>query len=88
MKGQTKTEFVYELSVSNQKKKEAEITLLDQVPISQDKSIVIERNESSKGQYNEDTGELRFEFVLNPGETKTFTNAYSVAWPKDKTVNL
>ena len=88
LKGQTKIEYVYELEVSNARLQSSEITLIDQIPISDDKSIVIERNEISKAEYNEENGELKWDFTLEPSASRTFTIAYSISWPKDKTLNI
>lgn len=84
LKGQKKTEYVYELSVSSRKEKEVSVTVLDQVPVPDEKTIQVEVTELSGAERTEDTGLLRWTFPLAAGETKTLTLAYSVAWPKDK----
>lgn len=88
LKGQTKVEYVYDLEVNNAKSQSAEITLLDQIPVSDDKTIVIDRSEISKAEYNEDNGELKWNFTLEPSTGRSFTIAYSISWPKDKTLNI
>ena len=88
LKGQTKVEFVYELEVSSLKQKEAKVTLKDQLPVSDDKTIVVEKQELSGGTLKEDTGEVNWDFDLGAGEKKTFTLSYSVSWPKDKSLDI
>ncbi|MCR4632913.1 MAG: DUF4139 domain-containing protein [Erysipelotrichaceae bacterium] len=88
LKGQTKVEFEYEIEIASRKSKAAQITLKDQIPVSQDKTIQVEVNEISQGTLDEKTGELSWEFVLEAGEKKTFPLSYSVAWPKDKELYL
>jgi len=60
--------------------------VFDQIPISDDKSIVVEKNEISGAKLEEDTGILRYDFDLEGGASKSMKIAYSVAWPKDKTI--
>lgn len=84
LKGQKKTEYEYEITVSSRKEKETELTLWDQLPVSDDKSISVEIQEISEALRDEESGLLSWEFSLAPGETRSFRLAYSVAWPKDK----
>ena len=84
LKGQKKTEYEYELSVSSRKDKEISVTLSDQLPISDEKTIVVEALEISGAEKEEDTGFLHWTFPLPAGETKSVKLAWTVAWPKDK----
>ena len=84
LKGQKKTEYEYELTLTSRKEKEVSVSVTDQLPIPDDKTIQVEAQELSGAVREEDTGLLRWTFPLAPGETKTLTLAYSVAWPKDK----
>ena len=88
LKGQTKIDFVYEIEIASQKNKDAKISLYDQLPVSNDKSIDISIDDISNAKHDEKTGELKWEFELAPNEKKTFTIAYSVAWPKDKKIDI
>ena len=88
LKGTKKTEFVYELQLTSLKSEACTVTLIDQVPVSEDKTIVIEIDDVSKGKVSEDTGEVRWDLDLAPGEKKSFTLAYSVSWPKDKNLSI
>ena len=88
LKGTKKTEYVYELQIVSLKNSECQLTLLDQIPVSEDKTIVIDKDELSQGKLNEETGEVRWDFVLPASEKKNLTLAYSVSWPKDKNLNM
>lgn len=88
LKGQKKIDYEYELTVNSNKDKKCQITLLDQVPVSQDKTIVVDLYNASNGKLDETTGQLTWEFELSEKETKTFDLAYAVAYAKDKTINL
>ena len=84
LKGQKKTEYEYELSVTSRKEKEVSVTVSDQLPISDEKSIQVDAITLSGAEREEDTGLLHWTFPLAPDETKILTLAYTVAWPKDK----
>ena len=88
LKGQTKVEYVYELEVNNLKSQAADITLIDQIPVSDDKTIIVEKTDISKAEYQEENGELKWNFTLEPSAGRTFMVAYSISWPKDKTLNI
>jgi len=88
LKGQRKTEFEYEIKATSRKPTACRLTVIDQIPVSQDKSIEVRHNELSGGQLKEDSGEIRWEFDLENGQTKTLLLSYDVAWPKDKQINL
>ena len=88
LKGQTKTEFEYAIEVSSTKSRDVKITLKDQIPVSNDKTIQVETADLSEGKLDEKTGEIVWEFDLPGSATKSFTLAYDVAWPKDKELSL
>ena len=87
LKGQKKTELVYEISASSKKDRKCELLLMDQVPVSNEKSIEVGDINISGGEYQEDTGRVSWTINLEPGETVKKTLGYSVAYPKDKTIN-
>ncbi len=54
----------------------------DQVPISKLEEIKIEVIEISGAKYNKETGELKWQLKLKPGEKKSFILKYAVKYPK------
>lgn len=80
--------FTYEITVRNNKKEKANLTLKDQYPISTDKEIEDELLESSGATVNTDTGILTWKVALAPGESRKYRVSYSVKYPKDKSVNI
>ncbi|MBQ1383433.1 MAG: DUF4139 domain-containing protein, partial [Solobacterium sp.] len=86
LKNQRTTEYAYELKITNGKDKETEITVTDQIPVSQDKTIVVEAVDKDGAEFKEETGILTWKLKLEPKETKTLNLAYKVSWPKDKTL--
>jgi len=85
-----KNRFVYlfETQITNAKKSEVELVLLDQLPISTDKSIVVKLIEPK---YTKDSEKLKktnqdiFEWLLNlkPGEAVKMPLSFSVEYPQD-----
>jgi uncharacterized protein (TIGR02231 family) len=79
--------YGWEIIVKNKKKQPIDIVLEDQIPLSTDKDIEIEKIEISNADYNKTTGKLLWTMKLNTGESKTFKLSYSVKYPKDKILN-
>ena len=87
--GSNKTDtFSYLLTVRNNKSNPVKITVNDQIPLSSNSGITVETIELSGGKLNNQTGEIRWDLVLKPQETKQIILTYSVKYPKDKTVIL
>lgn len=77
----------YEMVVENFKNQPVKVTMLDQLPVSQDASITV-----SDVRFNEqpttekETGKLTWTFELKPKEKKTITEEFNVSWPADKDI--
>lgn len=83
IKNQRTTEYEYELKITNGKNKETEITVKDQIPVSREKTIIVE-TQKTDGAEKDDKGILTWKLKLAPKETKVLNLAYTVSWPKDK----
>ena len=88
LKGQKKTEYQYEIKVVSHKPRKSLFTVYDQIPVSQNKSVSVDIRETSKGELKEETGQIKWEFELEPSSERTLNLAYDVAWPKDKNINI
>ncbi len=87
VKGDTKTEtFTYEITVRNNKSKEASMLLKDQFPISKMKDVVVKLEEKGDAEVNEELGTLNWKINLKPGESKKYKFSYSVTYPKDQKI--
>ena len=84
LKGQKKTEYAYEITVTSRKDKEISVTVTDQIPVSDEKAIIVEPVNVSGAEREEDTGILHWTFPLAAGESRTVALSWTVAWPKDK----
>ncbi len=76
----------WEISVRNNKKENILIEITDQVPVSQNKDIVVEIQELSGGNLDKDKGFVSWMIELEPGKSKNMVLTYSVRYPKDKRV--
>ena len=87
---ETKQDFIYQLTVRNNQNVPVTMTLKDQYPLSTQSEIKVELlKETSEWSFNKtDIGVVTWDFELQPGEQKVFKIAYSVRYPKDKTLNL
>lgn len=69
-------------TVRNNKGQKISILVIDQVPVSTVQDIEVEVQKSSGAALNAETGEVRWEFTLDPQEKKVFDLRYTVKYPK------
>lgn len=85
MKVVTKT---YEIKIRNTKSTPIRLVVEDQLPVTQDASIKIEKLEDSNATtFNAETGKLTWDFRLSSRDTKTLIFSYEVRYPKEKVLN-
>lgn len=78
--------IVYDITVRNTKNKAIELDILDQIPLSNNKDIVVELLEKDGAEYVENLGKLTWKLKINPNETKTLKFKYSIKHPKNLNV--
>lgn len=78
--------YAYEITVKNTKSLSVSLNIIDQIPVSSTKEIVVKLIDSSKANYDLETGKLDWDITLKPNETRKFLVTYEVAIPKDKVV--
>jgi len=74
------------IHVRNQKAQPISLVVLDQVPVSTQADIEVQVQNSSRGMVDSETGEVRWEFSLDPGAERTLELHYLVRYPKNKTL--
>ncbi len=84
-KSQTKA---YKIIVKNNKSKPVNIVVYDQVPVPRLKDIKLEVEEISGAKYNENTGEIKWKFTLQPRAKKELLLKYTVKYSKYRQVQL
>jgi uncharacterized protein (TIGR02231 family) len=77
----------YEITVRNNNAYSIDIDVLDQIPLAQNKDIVVKLEEQGGAVYKEEYGSLLWKLQLKPNETKKIRFVYSVKYPKDKTIS-
>ncbi len=81
-----KESYAWEISVRNKKKTPITIVVEDQIPLSTDKQIEVEKGETTNAKYDEITGFLSWKLTMKSAETQKLNFSYSVKYPKDKNV--
>ncbi|MPR32008.1 DUF4139 domain-containing protein [Salmonirosea aquatica] len=76
----------YRITVRNTKPEAVQLTLEDQVPISQNSDIEVNVEEVSGAKRNPETGKLSWDINLKPNENRTFDIRFEIKYPKGRTV--
>ncbi|MEZ5173795.1 MAG: DUF4139 domain-containing protein [Bacteroidia bacterium] len=72
----------FETEIKNTRKTEVKIRVEDQVPLTTNEELTIEKLDAEDARYEKDTGKLIWEITLKPGEIKKLKMGYSVRYPK------
>lgn len=82
-----KESFGFRTTIRNTKATAIIVILEDQVPVSQDSGIEVDIEELLEGNLEAETGKVKWQFSLEPGQSKDVTMKYSIKYPKDKKIN-
>ena len=80
--------FTYEISIRNKKDQPVTIVVADQVPLSNDKEIVIDKIEDSDATHQKDSGLLTWKKQILAGKTETIRLSYAIKYPKGNNIIL
>lgn len=83
-----KDNYLYEITLKNNRDIPVTIDLFDQIPISQDSDISVLIDEISDAKHNETTGMLNWKVHLQPSEVKKFKLGFTLKYPKDKKIQV
>jgi len=75
-------QYTYEITMKNSRATKIDIELEDQLPLAQDKSVVVDRKELSGAKYDEVTGILKWRSTIQAKDSKKLTLMYQVKAPK------
>ncbi|MCX6180886.1 MAG: DUF4139 domain-containing protein [Bacteroidetes bacterium] len=81
-------EITWEIKVRNTKQKAITIIIKDQIPVSINKDIDVTMPDLKEGQLEAETGIIKWEYTINPGEEKLIRFGYKVKYPKKYIVIL
>ncbi len=87
LKNIRKTTSKIVIKLMNNSSEAVNVLVKDQIPVSTDKTIVVEQINLSGGEADEKTGEVKYTCLAEPGNSITYELEYSVSWPKDKRIN-
>lgn len=85
---QKKASVAFNISARNNHSYPIDIEIMDQVPISNDREVIITVDERAGAEYESKIGTLSWSMRLQPGETKTAEFGFSIKYPKDKVVHI
>ena len=80
--------FAYNIEVRNLKSSEIELIIQDQIPLTTNPEITIEKSNLGKGTIDEKTGLIEWNLKLKAKESQTFDYDFKVRHPKDKVVQI
>jgi hypothetical protein len=83
-----KATIAYDIIVRNNHSNNINIEILDQVPISSDKEVIVTVDEKTGADYDEKTGVLSWNITLDGTKTQKLNFGFSIKYPKDKQVNI
>ena len=86
IEGNQKETVAWEIILRNNKQTPIEIEVLDQLPISKRKEILVELEDKSGAEYDEDYGKLLWNLKINPNDSKKLKLRYSLTYPKGQQV--
>jgi uncharacterized protein (TIGR02231 family) len=81
-----KETFAYSITVRNTRKQNINITVQDQMPVSNEASIVLEDKDNGGAEMDEMTGIMKWNIVVSPNEARKIGFGYTVKYPKGKTI--
>ncbi|MCP4438258.1 MAG: DUF4139 domain-containing protein [Aureispira sp.] len=82
----TKENITYEIVVRNNKKREIDIDILDQIPISKNENLEVKIIDMNKADYHEPYGSLRWKLKVPAGQSKKIKFSYMLKYPKSKSI--
>ena len=82
------TNIAWQTVIKNNRKFPIQIEIKDQLPVSQNEDIKVERNELSDGKVDETTGEVKWSFKIDQGGTQTIKLDFTIQNPANKSVQI
>lgn len=77
-------QFAYQFTIRNNKNEKIKLRIKDNVPLSTDKQIIVTMINKGGATYDEKTGELIWDVVINPNETQKIDFSFKVNSLKNK----
>lgn len=78
----------YEMIIKNNRKMTIDIDLQDQIPVSQNDEIEVSAIEISDAKQDNNSGKLKWNFKIAPGQAKKIRLTFSIKYPKNSAINI
>lgn len=82
-----KENFAYEITVRNNKGQQIELEILDQIPLSRRKEIVVALEEKDGAAYDENSGRILWQLKIGANRSKTVKLEYTIESPEGQPVS-
>ena len=79
-------QFAYKLSLAHTYTAPIRLTVWDRIPVSRTSEIKVELNDAAGATLDTEKGQLRWDLLLQPGETWERTFRFTVKYPKQKPI--
>lgn len=83
-----KAVYAYDIVIRNKKGQPITIVIEDQVPVPNTKEITVDKLEDSNGDYQEETGILKWKKEIASGKSETLKLKYAVRYPRQSQMIL
>ena len=80
--------LAYSIEIKNMKSSQAEVVIQDQIPITTNSGIIIDKINAGKGKLKVRTGLIEWKTILKSKEQKTYDFDYRIKFNKDKQINI
>ena len=72
------------INIKNNKREKVRVEVFDQIPVSTLDEISVELQERSKGSVDKDTGYVKWDLEIGPGQTEELRLKYAIKYPRNK----
>jgi uncharacterized protein (TIGR02231 family) len=80
--------LAYSIEIKNMKSSQVEVVIQDQIPITTNSDIIIDKINAGKGKLKVRTGLIEWKTILKSKEQKTYDFDYRIKFNKDKQINI
>ncbi len=86
LSGVQKETYAYEITVRNNKGVPIEIEILDQIPLTRRKEIIVKLEDKSGAEYDVTSGRILWNIKIDANKSKVLDLEYTVEYPEGQTV--
>ena len=80
--------LAYSIEIKNMKSSQVKVVIQDQIPITTNSDIIIDKINAGKGKLKARTGLIEWKTILKSKEQKTYDFDYRIKFNKDKQINI